>query len=347
MGYSVKISKGMHVFSEPNYVQIEAHRGCTRRCDFCGIRFDDEPLAMPKEMYSKILSDLSSKVKRFSYSLHGEPMLNKNLPWFLNQARIKFPKSQLSIVSNGDVLTRKDKSLKLLLDLFESGLNIIQLDLYDNKSYDLMLDLLRSNKELLGKEEIHVKNYYTAEINMWSYHGPNNKIILICDERKGFNSANSATRCFHTWGGNFPIEKYKKYGVIKEEFPVLKQCTEPLRYVAISANGNYLLCCSEGGKVSDLGNVKDTDVLSFWKGKRMQQYRFALKNKRRDIIPSCYMCTKRCFRVGLYPYWGQYEYSIKDLQSLFAEHTHALSPEFEQNLQRVNPDMLERINELS
>lgn len=321
MSYTIKKSPGQHIFSKPNYIQIEAHRGCTRKCDFCGIKFEEKHLSMSKEIYCKIISDIDNTVKRFSYSLHGEPLLNSDLDFFFDITRTAFPKAQLAIVSNGDVLTKKHKSLKYLIDLFDAGLNMIHIDLYDEFSYNSMIELLRKNKEVLTRKEIKVKNYYSAEENIWSYHGEKTKTILICNESKGFNSAESNTRCFHTWGGNFPIEKYNRYNVNINEFPLAKQCTEPLRYIAISANGNIMLCCSEGSKTSLLGNVMNTNLYEIWKSESFHKYRFALKNKWRYLIPSCYLCNKRCFRVGLYPYWGQYQYDIKELETFFIENS--------------------------
>lgn len=317
LGYAVQKKPGQHLFTFPNYIQIEAHRGCTRQCDFCGIRFEDKPLSMSKEIYKEVLSQTDDRVKRFSYSLHGEPLLNEDLPWMMSETRKKIVKAQLAIVSNVDVLTRKHKSLDFLFELFDNGLNMIHVDLYDLKSKELFIDLVKCNKEKLAKKEIQVKNYYTAEETIWAYHGAKNKAILICDETKGFNSANSATRCFHTWAGNFPLSKFEKYGVDINEYPVMKQCTEPLRYMSVCANGDYLICCSEGSKITNLGNIMTLPLQELWVSEKLQKYRYALKQGWRDIIPACLLCNKRSFRVGLYPYWGQYEYKKEELKKFF------------------------------
>ena len=353
MSYTIKKSPGQHVFQHINYIQIEPHTGCTRKCEFCGIMHENKHLDMSLEIFQKILEGVTNKTKRISFSLGGEPFMNPILPDLFNYTRSQLPKIQISTVSNGDMFTKVYKSLNVLWESFRKGLNIIQIDLYDAESYEKFKELLIQDKHVIEELGIQFVNYHRGGFNPWSYHGSKNRTIIYCDEREGFNKYNTGTRNFHTWAGNLDIDYLKEMGVdLRTDFPVDKVCTEPLNYIAFEANGDQMLCCSNGPKVSNLGSIKEHTIMELWKGETFQKYRYALKHGRRDLIPDCYLCNKRSFRHGLYPYWGEHEYDFKELEVFFSSKEHSnIRSILKENLIKIkdtikNPSLRQRIEEL-
>lgn len=319
MGYTVKKKPGQHLFYEVNYMQIEAHTGCTRRCDFCGIMHDRPHHPMELELFKNIVDQLTPKTKRMSFSLGGEPLLNNELVRFIEYARAKLPKTQLSLLTNFDVITKKDQKIDRILELYDAGINIIQADLYDSKSWEQFKEIIGTNKNEFHKRNISPFNYNIGGFNAWSYHGVGNKYLIYCYEHDDFNYGTLATRRFHTWAGNMPSEFVESKGLkYDRDFPLEKPCCEPLCYMAIESNGHVMLCCPNGPKSTNIGNVYDNGVYDIWRSEIFHKYRYALKIGRRDLIPQCYFCNKRTFRNGLYVYWGWKEYDLEELAELFS-----------------------------
>ncbi|MEJ2248075.1 MAG: SPASM domain-containing protein [Candidatus Lokiarchaeota archaeon] len=320
MSYTIQIKKGQHIFLEPNYVIVEPHKGCTRKCEFCGIRFEDGHHDMELVTFKKIVSELTPKTKKLTFIQHGEPLLNENLEDMICVALNKLPKIQIGIVTNADILTRKHKSIKYLMELYTSGLDIAIVDLYDVQSKELFKELVKSQSTFFKYNHIKIVDFYSSGIDIWTYHNKR-KYMVICDDSKQFNSDGSNKRCLHTWAGNLDYRVFLKYGIDINIFPVLKPCVDPYKHMAIGFEGNVHLCCSEGSEDSKLGNILIDGLMNIWTSEKFQMYRYALKLGRRDIIPSCYLCPKPSFRFGLYPYWGERTYNVAELSKFFCDNS--------------------------
>ncbi len=232
--------------------------------------------------------------------------------------RSKLPKVQISIISNVESV----HDHKVLLDLFNAGLNFIHADTYTKETKECFLAVLGGNKEELRAAGIRALWFRKGGINIWGYHGGREKIILLSDESEGFNVVGQhIIRNIHTWAGNLPYNRWERYGIKLDQFPMLKKCTEPMKCAPIDIHGRVTLCCADSAKSVVYGDLHESTMDEIWNGENMQKVRFVLARGRRDIIPACYFCNRPSFRIGLWPYKGP-SYKLTELKKEFFQDTH-------------------------
>ncbi len=91
-------------------VQLETLNRCNGECSFCPVNrhLDERPHArMPEELFASIVRQLSALNydKKLGFYSNNEPLLDKRLPSFLQEARERLPKATLAIITNGTLLT--------------------------------------------------------------------------------------------------------------------------------------------------------------------------------------------------------------------------------------------------
>jgi hypothetical protein len=317
--------RNLTVFENIHQIKIELSKGCNRVCDFCGISKSHRGL-MSMETFSKIYEDLTPSMKRVEFILHGEPTLNKNIYIYSKMVREKLPKSSITILSNTEIFGKV--GFDKFLELYDSGVNQIQADLYEEKHALWFLNQVEIHKKDFEDRNIKIYDYYEDRINPFGFHGGNKKLLVLTKEYGGLNNKYICTRDFHNFGGNLPVEKWKDYSDLKlEDLPKLKVCGEPLKYISIWYNGDITLCCRDGGMGIKIDNVheKNRTLTEIWRDKEFMILRFILMSGRRDMVLPCVLCNIRSFRPGIYPYWGK-EYSkeecleeLKKMHRLFKE----------------------------
>lgn len=306
--------------AHPTQLRLEVAQGCTRNCKFCGIITVGNVMhTMSIETMDCIIASLPTGTKRIDFSLGGEPLLNENLPYLISKLRTKSPKVQISILSNTDVLVYNHKNIDYLLELFDSGLNFYHSDIYDKNTGIKYLELLKENKEKIVGKNIKALNFYAIDYNIWSYHGGKNKEILVCDEHNLDVRKNKVSRRLHNWGGNMSLDQHIDNKIVMKTLQT--KCAEPFVSLPIDYSGRYFLCCIDFSKSLILGNVKLIGIEDMWSSETMDQLRWILENKRRDLIPICSMCTKKSFRSGLYYYSGKH-YDLEAMAKKFRSMSH-------------------------
>ncbi len=309
---------GQIINKYPTYLRIESVQGCTRSCFTCPASCKkSEHRFMTKEIFDKcVLPNINNKIKRIEFAMHGEPLLNSNLEYFISSIRNKENKIQISIISNGDLLT-----FKRTISLFDTGLNFLHVDIYDKKAKERFIIMIKTNKQKFIKEKIDTNRFIKGGINIWKYSGGKHRTILMSDESLGFNKIEKhIIRRLHTFGGNIPLYKLKDMDIDFNLFPMNKKCTEPMKCAPIDIHGNIVLCCADANKSIVCGNLNHEKMKDIWNGSTFQKARFLLSKGRRDLIPCCYFCNRISFRVGLFPYKGiQYDY--EKLKEIFFKKT--------------------------
>lgn len=164
------------MLSIPPTLTIETHNLCNRKCWFCkfGIVQKKEPtIWMSWELIKKILNNLKDFdfSGRLSWYRINEPLLDKRIFDIVALSRKDLPKSFLSLLTNGDLLTEE-----ALNRLFDAGINSVGVSIYDDTSFQKFQDIAfercviidrRPNKETSFVESrggnILVKSKSTAE----------------------------------------------------------------------------------------------------------------------------------------------------------------------------------------
>jgi len=294
---------GQNILTFPSHLRIEMTQGCNRTCYSCPVSPKKSKWKfMSMETFALIISNIDDRVKRIELSMHGEPLLNPYIVFFIDMLRNKLPKVQISIISNVESI----HDVNVLLQLFRMGLNFLHVDIYSKKTKERFLNLLRNNLPELKSHGIKSQWFVKGGINIWGYHGGKEKIILVSDESEGFNIIGKhIIRNIHTWAGNLPYDRWEYYGIKLEQFPMMKKCTEPMKCAPIDIHGRVSLCCADAAKSLIMGDLDKESMYDIWNGDTMKKVRYVLSNGRRDLIPACFFCNRPSFRVGLWPYTGR------------------------------------------
>lgn len=280
-------------------------------CNFCGISKSHKGL-MSLETFDKIFEDLTDSMKRIEFILHGEPTLNPNIYIFAKKIKDRLPKSSITVLSNTEIF--KKKGFDKFIELFDSGINQVQADLYNKEHALWFLNELEIHSKEFEERNIQIYDYYKDRINPFGFHGGNKKLLILTKEYEGLNNQYICTRDFHNFGGNLPVERWKEYSTLTlNDLPKLKICGEPLKYMSIWYNGDITLCCRDGGMGIKIDNVheKTRTLTEIWRSKEFMILRFLLMAGRRDMVLPCVLCNIRSFRPGIYPYWGK-DYSKEE-----------------------------------
>jgi len=315
----IDIKRGMHVYADfPPHIKIEVVGGCNRSCAFCGIPYKDGPHRMTQETFAIIANEIrnhTERVKTVDFCMHGESTLNPLLNTFVLTMRESLPEAKLMISTNGDVLTAKG-TVDPFRDLFHSGMSFITLDLYDEKSAERFYTAL--NKDPSFSEEFIVQDFYRDGCNQFSSGPPKKPTLIVIDESHGFNKGNTLVRDFCTMGSGVDIERWEEGGLALSSFPVMKACSELMKYLPIRYNGEISACCADGSRSVILGSVTKDSIEDVWTSDLANMIRSTLKKGRRDAIPSCYACNRLSFRDALWPYQGP-DYDTGEVARTFAD----------------------------
>jgi len=329
-------------------IKIEASLGCNRDCKFCGMTRTKSYLLKPK-LFEVILTKIPDTVKRIEFILHGEPTLNPNLVDYIEAIRGKYSKLQIAVCSNGFRFLSKMYNPDYFFNLYDKGINLLQVDLYSVEDWESFKKLIVENKSGIEERGIRIKNLYSQDINVFfSYRGNKNKELIYVKEFEQLNSGFTKQRRFHTFGGNVPVELWKNYSDKYPDFnkfPLTgkgKTCTSLLKYISIGANGDLYFCCRDASHTLLLGNIKTVDLQELWFSEDMQKLRLLIKAARRDLLAQCFLCSRFCYRDPLYPYWGKI-YSLEECLQPVIEKTILLNDVLLHNLikyQKVYPDKI-------
>lgn len=280
----------------PYTIKIELVRGCSMRCPFCAITTmpwkDEAYCYMSEEVYNNILDDLVEwrpKV-RVEFAERGEQTFHPNLLEYVKLLRLKLPKAQLTITSNGDMIRRVDDFVVWVDELLNAGVNVMMLDCYNTKRY-------RTMKELFPDAKL----FYEDNFHPYRYISPKIMVVLLVD---GTHKKNHKIRRWHNAAGSVDIDKAEKAGYIINtvDAPMNSMCVRPFREMEIHYDGTVTLCCNDWKEDCIIGNVMDLELAALWQD--MDEQRKLLLGKRRDLLSPCDVCSERAgFRVGLEMRW--------------------------------------------
>ncbi len=331
----MEISRGLHSYPVfPPMLRLEPVGGCNRHCSFCGIAQMDTITKMSFRTYDDILAnavDHTDVLKTVGYALHGEPTLHPSLPLFISDMRSILPKAKLMVTTNGDVLLKRP-TLDGFEEILEAGADYITLDLYDKEVKEKFEEAAVKSTTFGAKFDI--LSMYDDNANQFKLGKPKRPCIIAIDDTEGFNTGDTKHREFNTQGGGVDIEQWRSAGLDIATLPILKVCSEPLRHLAIHSNGDCSPCCADGSQSTIVGNVNTDTIEAIWQSEKMNRIRHALKNGRRDAIPSCYACNRTSFRDGLWPYVGP-SFDITETARILAEDAR-LYPRYLRNMTQLN-----------
>lgn len=274
------------IYNTPYSVQIELCSGCTRKCKFCGLStVGNKPYKfMSLELAENIAKQLGSWFdhKRVEFALRGEPTLNPNCVKIISFFREYFPKSQLTITTNGDVIK---KDFRLIDQLFDNGLNLLMVDTYEK--YDWWLDNLKQMKYQLY-------DFYDDKPTVYGYKGFLHQEIVLADDLTKKSGKNMRKKLNNQAGNvNCP-----ELGIVPLKYPLVRRCSNPFRELVIFYDGKVPICCMDYKNEFIVGKTPELSLKEIWNSTLYDSVRQLLYNKQRNFAP-CNKCDYKGYRVGL------------------------------------------------
>ncbi len=244
----------------PTEIEISESGTCNRSCSFCprsAKEFKDIKEFISINLHKKLCSELAdlNYSGTVRYSGFVEPLLDKNIYNLINMVREYLPKTNIELVTNGDVLNSKR-----LNKLFENGLNKILISAYDSKEDADKLEELCINANLSTEQYIVRHRYYSEDSDFG----------ITLSNRSGLME-----------NAEYKIKSLKE--------PLKKPCYIPAYTFFLDYQGDVLMCPHDWGKKVILGNLMKDKLIDIWFSKKSMSIRKMLHKSNRNFNP-CNVC---------------------------------------------------------
>ena len=219
----------------PSEVEISESGTCNRSCSFCprsDPEYPDIKKFISNFLHNKLISELSDLnfAGTLRYSGFVEPLLDKNIFNLIKNARMKLSKSNIEMVTNGDVLNDER-----LIKLYESGLTKLLISIYDGpedvEKFQLMMD----------KNKIPSNKYFLRH----RYLPPEQDFGITMSNRAG-------------------LMKNAEHSIAPLNKTLEKPCYYPSYTFFLDYNGDVLMCPHDWGKKNILGNLEKQSFKEIW-----------------------------------------------------------------------------------
>ena len=252
----------------PSEVEISESGMCNRKCSFCPRSdpdYDHKNEFISFNLHKKLCDELAEIDYKglIIYSGFVEPMLDKNIYSLVNYAKTTLPESRVEMISNGDVLNEKR-----LKKLYDSGLDRLQISLYDGEEQHAQYIKLGKKLNLTNEKYVLRARYLPPEQNF------------------GITLSNR--------GGMLQNAEYKIDPIKKK---LEKKCFYPSYKFFLDYNGDVLMCSHDWGKKNILGNLNNQTFLEIWLNDRTKKARRKLNSADRGFSP-CNVCDVKGDLIG-------------------------------------------------
>lgn len=277
----------------------EITRGCNLRCWHCATRLftPNEYSYMTIDTWSNMIDVIKecAPYTRLEIGNAGEPTLNPNILEMFAIAKEKCPTIQLMSYTNGTTLINGKITYK---ELFESGLNMLQVNMYSPFE----------EHETLVKESGY---FYYTEIDKPKYfsgiftyqNDPNINAVRLNKNPSNWLKRKKNSWSLSTFFNNLDWEEANKRGLFPITDAPNRRCDAPSKYPIIYYDGSYSFCCFDfmrrvAGKIGNINSGID-GFLKYWLGSYMQDVRSKLYKKDRMAHEYCSTCAFTSIRCDI------------------------------------------------
>ena len=242
----------------PSIIEFNIFGNCNRDCSFCPVSnpkvYTKKNEGITVELFSKIINNLKeiNYSGKILFSAFSEPLLHKNIEDLIYIAKNNLPNSRLEIVSNGDLLTSKK-----LKKLYESGLDTINISMYDGKHQINFFEKIRVEADIPKEVVVLRRRYYE-----------NGNYGITISNRVGLIDSNE-------------FRDENEDNIL--ELPLKQVCYYPFYMILIDYDGEVLLCPHDWNKTLKFGNLKQKSFFDIWNGKALNGIRKRLSNSDRNF----------------------------------------------------------------
>jgi len=217
--------------------------------------------------------------------LLNEPTLDKQLLERAHALYLGIPGSvSIYVSTNCDTLLAMpiDKAIDRLYEYWLSGVNVINLNVYDAGT-DQLEKITRLREHACW---MHEGTFVPIESGKYRKHTQNRLHLAITDMRPERTIGDvSLVNMLHE----------RVESVSPEITAPQIACARPHRHIVIRYDGKVPLCCAVDPTAPDLviaGDLNEQSIKQVWNGEVFTRYRWHLQQARRDL-PMCSQCTHR------------------------------------------------------
>jgi len=249
------IIDGIPVFS---IIEFNIIGTCNRNCSFCPVSNPDiytkTTDGLTLELFEKIVKDLQeiNYEGKILFSAFCEPLLHKQVEDLIAIAKKSLPNIRLEMVSNGDLLT-----VKKLKKLYESGLDTINISMYDGPHQIEYFENMRIEADVPKDLVVTRRRYFE-----------NGNYGITISNRTGLVDSNE-------------YRDENEEAIV--ELPLKQPCYYPFYMILVDYNGDVLLCPHDWSKKLKFGNLKDEKLFDIWNGKALNGIRKRLSKSDRNF----------------------------------------------------------------
>lgn len=275
---------------------------CNFKCQYCGHslgyeqmkeKYNFEPENMSRQTYSRIIEqskEFSTKYKMLSLTGHGEPLLNKELPFMIELAKKANVTERIEIISNASLLSRERSQA-----LIEAGLDTLRISLQglSSRKYGQVCGFKLDFDEFIDNIRYFYHNKKQCKVFVKIMD-----IALEQGEEERFYHLFSAIsdrmyieQCRPVYDGvdysqSTAQAVVDRYGRIHTKRMV---CPLPFYMLGIFPNGDVEPCDTIYKPVV-VGNVHQESLYNIWNGAKLRQFQRLQLEKQRENNPKCKVC---------------------------------------------------------
>lgn len=312
--------------SYPPSLQLEPTTRCTQNCPICARNYYDKSENPPTDMQMWVLEKIEPAIEmanEITLGGYGEPLIAENI-WRM----VRFLKERdckVEIIT-GVIPLKSEKVKKLLM---ESGVDKVRLSI-DGINDDTLMTLrkistseiapaLQAVSEIAKNSAIEFSINFTANllniaelkelVSRASDWGVKKIFVLF---QKIYARSQAQLNAFLD-----PERVKKELKTAQKRADELKielavpdinrreiECSQPLDFLFIRADGEVLGCCSAVFKKNiwrlPVGNLKDADIMDLWNSPILQQFRKAFYGDTDNYPEQCKLCAFRVLSVESY-----------------------------------------------
>lgn len=302
----------------PERVLIDFATKCNLRCPMCPVwgsednKVDSVKGIMDSENSSRLLSEVAPARPLVQPNMYGEPLLVPNL----RERLIEMKNHGMAVAMNTNGLTLDDSLAKFFVDI---ELDAISFSI-DAVSREALIKIRGIDK---------IEKIEAAVFRMLAARGerdlPRISVSFTIQDANRHEEAEFVAR----WSG---IVDCVRVGLLFENgtFPDMKvpdkrlPCPTLYKTMPVHNDGTVTICCLDGFKNTNVGNVFDKGVQAVWQGEEFAKMRYYHETAQWDKVPFCKSCNG----------WAQYEFETEVRDGLMIRR----SPEFTyyNRLERLN-----------
>lgn len=282
-------------------IYIEITNVCNLSCNFCP-KTKREYKFMDRKEFNYILEQVKPFTEHIYFHLMGEPLLNENIEWFLEEsAKNDF---KVNLTTNGTLLSKNaDKlinsnairQINISLHSFEANKNTVELEEYINNVTDF-IKKARENSDMICA--IRLWNIDSAELK--GANGLNSSILKMLEDKLDvdFSLAEKLQE------KNRVTLKDKVYLNMAEKFEWpnidLQSNNEEVfchglrNQIGVLVDGTVVPCCLDSEGTINLGNIFEKPLKDILEGERaVNIYEgFSRRKAVEDLCKKCGYATR-------------------------------------------------------